>query len=217
MEVNLNKIFEDYTKITDVDNYFYMWSIKQQEAQALFDSVQQLNASKIIVIGAFKGVSTKVILQAIGDRQFDFIANIDPFFSRYVAGDDYYSVYKKAMEGITNGKIITIEAYASSPGAEIYTCTSGQLKDIPSYGINQVEGQVDLCFLDGDHHYPTCLEDFKIVWEKIRVGGVVLIHDISNSWKPHIDLLMAHINGREDVKVEQYPGIDGMAKVYKIK
>lgn len=211
--VDMNKIFEFYTH----DEFLYSWSIKEPEAQVLFNCVQKIQAKKIVVVGVFKGVSTKVILQAIGDREFDYIINIDPFFKDYHAGGSYYDDFMAAMKNVYNGEIIVLKGFASSLGKETTKFTQDDVSKIPEYRLAEINEQIDLCFIDGDHHFPTCLEDFKLIWKKIRKNGIVLLHDVTNQgWKNELQGLLDYIMTLPDAKLNIFYGIDGMGIVEKI-
>lgn len=211
--VDMNKIFEFYTH----DEFLYSWSIKEPEAQVLFNCVQKIQAKKIVVVGVFKGVSTKVILQAIGDREFDYIINIDPFFKNYHAGGSYYDDFMAAMKNVYNGEIIVLKGFASSLGKETTKFTQDDVSKIPEYRLAEINEQIDLCFIDGDHHFPTCLEDFKLIWKKIRKNGIVLLHDVTNQgWKNELQGLLDYIMTLPDAKLNIFYGIDGMGIVEKI-
>jgi hypothetical protein len=43
-------------------------------------------------------------------------------------------------------------------------------------GIHRNES-IDMCFIDGDHSYEGCYADLKAVFPKMKIGGIVLIHD----------------------------------------
>jgi predicted O-methyltransferase YrrM len=213
-QVNMSQIFECYDTH---DEFLYLWSIKEPEAQVLYDCVKKIQARKIVVVGAFKGVSTKVILQAIGDRQFDYIINIDPFFQTYHAGNNYYNDFMKAMENVYNGEIIVLKGFASTLGKEATQLTKDDIIKTPEYRLAEINDQIDLCFIDGDHHFPTCLEDFKLVWKKIRKNGIVLLHDIKNEkWEKELQLLLDYITKLPDAKLNIFYGIDGIGIVEKI-
>lgn len=45
---------------------------------------------------------------------------------------------------------------------------------------------VDLCFIDGDHHYKQVKLDFFNYWPKIKIGGILLGHDYGVSGWPGV-------------------------------
>lgn len=212
--VDMDKIFECYN---NRDQFFYDWSIKKPEAEILFNCVRQINAKKIVVVGVFKGVSTKVILQAIGDRDFDYIINIDPFFENYCDCKSYYNDFMNAMKDVYNGQIIVLKGFASKLGREARELTKDDITKIPEYRLAEINQEIDLCFIDGDHYLETCLEDFKAIWKKIRKRGIVLLHDVTNQgWKIELQGLLDYIKTLPDAKLNVFYGIDGMGIVEKI-
>ncbi len=206
--MDLNKIFELYPGKTEL---FYKWSIKQEDAQVLFDVTKELNPKKIAVIGVFKGVSSHVIIQALDS--FDTMYNIDPFFDGYIAGDNYELCYRDSIKDVAKGKIVTLKGYASTKGPETITFAN-EVKDVPEHMISNISCDLDLCFIDGDHNYPVCLHDFQEVWPKMRKGGKVVLHD-TISWKHTIDKLLDYIRNLPDASLELHPGIDGVGVVTK--
>jgi len=82
--------------------------------------------------------------------------------------------------------------------------------------LNDIEDNVDLIFIDGDHTYPTCLEDFKLAWKKIRVGGVIILHDVY-SWIHYINKLINYVKTIPNANLKMYRGEDGMGVVTKMK
>lgn len=47
-------------------------------------------------------------------------------------------------------------------------------------------GQLDWCYLDGNHSYVCALEDMDAWWPKVKVGGIMGLHDYYNNTEfPH--------------------------------
>ncbi len=47
-------------------------------------------------------------------------------------------------------------------------------------------GEIDLAFVDGDHEYPSVMIDLKLVAERVRRGGYLTAHDLSNEGLPGV-------------------------------
>jgi len=216
MTLDLEAIYEDYEAIGELSDELKRWSLKQPEAQVIHDIIKGLKPKKIVAVGLFKGVSTLVMLQALEGQDYEYILGIDPFFKGQFNivlpwedievqkdQENYYDVYKKVTSKYGD-KVKTVRGFATVAGNE-----SSNLDDKEEvlgnredwFKLREVEEGVDLIFLDGDHTYPTCLEDFKVAWDKIRVGGVVLLHDVY-SWVDEIDKALPYIRALPNAELE---------------
>ena len=43
----------------------------------------------------------------------------------------------------------------------------------------EIEGQFDALFIDGNHSYEYVKKDLENYWEKVRLGGIVALHDVN--------------------------------------
>lgn len=58
-------------------------------------------------------------------------------------------------------------------------------------GYTQIRGdsgsvkqdKIDLAFIDGDHSYEWALKDVRNIMPRIRIGGLLVMHDTLGSWK----------------------------------
>jgi predicted O-methyltransferase YrrM len=210
-ELNMQEIFNKYPEELR-DKYFYLWSIKEPDAKVLFDTIQKTNARKIVIIGAYKGVSTLVALQAVNYKDYDYIINIDPFFNNYIAGDNYESIFDQALSGYKN--TTKLKGFATTSGVEIGLHTKETKDGYKEQVLLECPKDFDLVFIDGDHSFPTCKNDFDVSLNRIRVGGKIVLHD-TKSWNKDISQLLEHINTLPKVSIELFDGIDGMAVVTK--
>ena len=52
-------------------------------------------------------------------------------------------------------------------------------------GANRLANKTqDFIFIDADHTHPTCYYDIQAYWPKLKVGGIMFVHDIDHEhWK----------------------------------
>ena len=212
--MNLDAIYDLYKTKELYDQTFYIWSIKEPEAKVLYDNV--LDANKILVIGAYKGVSTLVILQAIDGRPFDCIYNLDIFLKDFkdTKDEDYYSVFKEmVLDRSWSGRVEVIRGFASATTLKHY---AEYYQPELWWSINKAPDGLDLVFIDGDHAFPICFYDFLMVWPKMNKGGRVLLHDVGGSWAHELSSTVEYIKQLPDAQMTIHNGIDGIAVVTKV-
>ena len=76
-------------------------------------------------------------------------------------------------------------------------------------GIHK-ELSIDLAFIDGDHSYEGCLGDLRVVYPRVKHGGVILVHDCY----PNSETLRAVKEFTPDFVV--LPETCGMVRIVKI-
>jgi predicted O-methyltransferase YrrM len=54
----------------------------------------------------------------------------------------------------------------------------------------QTSANWDLVFIDALHDYPSVLEDIKVWWPLVKVGGVLMGHDFNHKW-PSVERAVA--------------------------
>ena len=75
-------------------------------------------------------------------------------------------------------------------------------KDFPEFLREKTGGKIDLAFIDGDHSYNGCLNDFKAVYPLLSPTGIVVFHDtqrIEGCREFVYDLRTKYFDGTYDV------------------
>lgn len=66
--------------------------------------------------------------------------------------------------------------------------------------------QIDILFIDGDHHYEAVKQDYKLFFPFVRKGGLVIFHDTNHSWYPGIKKAVNEIKGQK-INFNEFPGL----------
>jgi predicted O-methyltransferase YrrM len=140
---------------------------------SLFSLAVSTRATTIIEIGRFKGFSTLCLASAL---KFLDIGWQEPLQHKQRPDIDY-----AALENSKTRKLYSIDPFPTSEADEMIQ-EAGLVEYVEF--INQrsqdvdLEQQVDLIFIDGDHSYEGCKQDvFKYVLWNLRPGGYFIIHD----------------------------------------
>jgi hypothetical protein len=210
--------YEFYAGLGVNSDLFWEWSIKEEEAVILRDLCT--DARTVVSIGVFGGLSTAIALDAMpGDAAY---YAIDPFFTKYLALDNYQAAYEATIASFCRPgqRVTTLRGFASIPGPEVDELASGDewRADFSTwYQVNHVPTEIDLCFIDGDHHKEVATTDFLTVWPKVRPGGHVVLHDVSDPiWAPELACLLKLIARLPGATIGTVvTGINGIATVTK--
>lgn len=121
------------------------------------------DATLLIVIGVAYGASDCLLLMSTGPKAK--VHGIDPFVPDSQGG--WQSSAKQARRHVA--------AAAERLG---FDASRWILHEQYSYeAVVDAPARVDYLFLDGDHRYEAVRRDFEDWLPKVKVGGVVLIHD----------------------------------------
>lgn len=210
--------YKFYAELGVDSGLFRKWSIKEEEAIILRDLCA--GARVVVTIGVFGGLSTAIALDAMPDAS-EYYA-IDPFFARYTALDNYRAAYDATISCFrrSSQRVTTLQGFASIPGGEVDELAGDDERwtDFSTwYQLNRVRVDIDLCFIDGDHHKEVSTTDFLTVWPRVRPGGHVLLHDVSDPiWEPELACLLKLIARMPDATIETVTnGINGIATITK--
>lgn len=110
-----------------------------------------------VEIGVFEGVNTVELAKALAPN--GKLYGIDPFF-KGSSGVSYHKLIATSMlnrAGIKS-KVVLLEKFSYE-------------------AVDDIEGSIDLIFIDGDHSYEGIQRDWNDWFPKIKEGGVILLHD----------------------------------------
>lgn len=75
------------------------------------------------------------------------------------------------------------------------------IKKMPSIAVNNIPDGIDFVYIDGNHKYEYVIQDMKLYWEKLRIGGILGGHDIDNGFYPeHDGIVKAFVEFMADKK-----------------
>jgi predicted O-methyltransferase YrrM len=112
-------------------------------------------AQTIVEIGAFEGVSTCVMREAM-PRDANLYA-VDPFISNRYGFCVQYAIFRREVGRSANGRVIIMRQFSHE-------------------AIASWREPIDLLFLDGDHSFEGITRDFREWGHYVRPGGVILVH-----------------------------------------
>jgi len=139
----------------------------------LFSLAVSIKAVNIIEIGRFKGFSTLCLASAL---KFLDIGWQEPLQHKQRPDIDYEN-FEKTKER----KLFSIDLFPTEEATnlikEVELTQYVEFINQPSNEVN-IQGEVDLIFIDGDHSYEGCKEDvFHYVPWNLRPGGYFILHD----------------------------------------
>jgi predicted O-methyltransferase YrrM len=112
-------------------------------------------ARTIVEIGAFEGVSTRLMRVAMpGDAH---LYAIDPFVANCCGFCVQHAIFRREAGRSTNGRVILMRQFSYD-------------------AIASWREPIDLLFLDGDHSFEGVTRDFREWGRHVRPGGVILVH-----------------------------------------
>jgi predicted O-methyltransferase YrrM len=113
-------------------------------------------SSRLVEIGVFEGVTTRVIADAMPDTANLFA--VDPFF--------------KGPVGVCWGEVIARWEVSKTRGKSVRF-----VKALSEDASKLIEGNFDLIFVDADHSLPGFEKDWNTWRPRCIVGGVMAFHD----------------------------------------
>lgn len=135
------------------------------EGELLGRLVLETSARTVVEIGVYEGSSAVVLCAALGPGADLHL--IDPFI------DETGTSLNFGWRGNPTATRLAVRRAArqSGPGVHWHVARS---QDV---GRAWLGSQVDLLFIDGDHSYEGCLEDWQVWHPHIRPGGMIAFHD----------------------------------------
>lgn len=152
-----------------------------------------LNDAKTVVeIGVNKGLTTLALCEA-AHRTRGHVYGIDMWgthglYNQFKQSGDYEDTTKRLKKaGFANFTLLRKNSFDP---------------DFPSFLKESTGGKIDLAFIDGDHSYKGCLNDFKAVYPLLSDTGIVVFHDtqrIDGCREFMLDLRTKYFDGTYDV------------------
>jgi predicted O-methyltransferase YrrM len=141
--------------------------LTEEQARVLYDRAAALPAgARIVEIGSYHGRSTIILALAAPDAE---LVAIDPFAAEQIAtrerlretdvGESDLERFESNLERAgVRGRVQHIRAFSSD-------------------ALAQVDGGVDLLYVDGAHDLRNALGDIRGWGARVRDGGTMLVHD----------------------------------------
>jgi len=152
-----------FERARDVDGW-----LTEAQARRLWESARSLPPGGLVVeIGSFRGRSTIVLASALADGAH--LVAIDPH-----AGSDRgpREIAADAARGQADHAafIANLASAGVADRVQHVRATSSRAHD-------QVDGEVDLLFVDGAHRFAPARDDLVRWGARVRDGGTMLVHD----------------------------------------
>lgn len=179
IRINYHPILQQY----GVDSTeFFMGSIKDKDAEALYALVRKRKPKTVYQVGTFVGYSAMVIAHALRANGHGRLIAVDP----EIPHRTFINPVDVAREV---ARLLDLEKYIQF----VRGCHSIALGDfigykmgkkVPVIGRAVLEGlkdEVDFAFIDGDHSVCATISDFMTLKDYLKIKGVVVFHDVY-SW-----------------------------------
>lgn len=158
--------YELWDKLQNVE----LVQVRPIEMDAMIQTVKGVKKPVIVEIGSAHGASSLIFAETVKDKGGKLIC-IDNYPEDYYGQEKFGSYARKAfMQNVMKpyGRYVTLLEYPSSEAI----ARVRQLVD--------VDGWIDLLFIDGDHSYETVQKDCELYLPLLRSGGHVGFHDYNN-------------------------------------
>jgi predicted O-methyltransferase YrrM len=158
---------EAWSAVADVQGW-----MTEGQGRALFDAARSCPpGGRIVEIGSFQGRST-IVLAAGADDSVEVVA-IDPH-----AGNDRGPQEIEGFVDEAEGDHARFEANLAAAGVRDRVT---HLRAFSAEALGDVDGPIDVLYVDGAHRYAPALADIRDWGAKVADGGTLLIHDSFSS------------------------------------
>lgn len=187
-------------RIADVEGW-----LTDDQACALFEAASEVRpGGRILEIGSFRGRST-IVLATAAPEGVELIA-VDPH-----AGNDRgpQEIAGFEAEAATDHEVFNRNLAAAGVADRVR-----HVRAFSSDAHAQVDGSVDLLWVDGAHRYVPALEDLRHWGDRVVPGGQMLVHD---SWSS-IGVTLAILRHLLVSRTWRYEGrVGSLAKFRKLR
>ena len=147
------------------------WMTRSQ-GRTLYDAARDCPPGGLIVeIGSFQGRSTIVLASAAPDGATVFA--IDPH-----AGNDRGP---EEISGFETAAADDHSTFLANLDAASVSDRVTHLRMFADAALGEIEGQIDVLYVDGAHRYAPARADIRDWGRRVRPGGTLLIHDSFSS------------------------------------
>lgn len=120
---------------------------------------------KVIEIGVYEGENSVSIFSELNVEKF---YAIDPY--------DDYEDYKNCVYsvGIHKKKKIAMNRLKDVEDRIVW------IEEMSEDAVDNINEKVDFIYIDGNHDYEYVIKDMELYWGKLKDGGIMAGHDITN-------------------------------------
>jgi len=144
----------------------------RHELQWLVDKAIEINAETIVEIGSREGGSIYVLGGVPSVKRVICIDLPNSLWGWDKSDDNLRIVHQQLTQEGTQAECILLDSHDPHT---VKLLKDHFLQDTP----------IDLLFIDGDHTYEGCLQDYKTYSPLVRPGGIVALHDIASPPPKH--------------------------------
>jgi predicted O-methyltransferase YrrM len=146
--------------------------LTDDQAQRLWNAARALDPpARIVEIGSFRGRSTVVLALAAADG-VEVVA-IDPH-----AGNDRGP---QELTGFEEAAEQDHDVFLANLAAAGVSDRVRHVRAFSHAALADVEGEIDVLFIDGAHRFAPALDDIRRWGARVRPGGTMLVHDSFSS------------------------------------
>lgn len=149
------------TRLLNVFHYLRIFDAHSQMTTTEKLSLEKFAEGKqnALEIGTYMGVSANLIAKKL--HESGFLHCVDPFIDRKNAQNPGLSIAKRDMRrNNISPKIKFLIGFSTDEVIQA-----------------RIPNDLDFVFVDGDHSYEGLKNDWDIVCRKVKVGGIVCLHD----------------------------------------
>lgn len=174
---------EAFEAVADVEG----WMTRDQ-ARKLWDRAAELDAeARVVEIGSFRGRSA-IILASAAKPGVEIIA-IDPHIGTDRGPQE---IVTTAELGQSDNEVFNANLTKAGVRDRVR-----HVRKLSQDALTDVEGAIDLLYIDGAHRYGPARDDIIAWGERVAPGGTLLIHDSFSSIGVTLALLRAVTFGSE--------------------
>jgi predicted O-methyltransferase YrrM len=141
--------------------------LTEEQARVLYDRAAALPAgARIVEIGSYHGRSTIILALAAPEAE---VVAIDPFAAEQIATRE-----RLRESDVGESDLETFESNLERAGVRRRV---QHVRAFSSDALAQVDGGVDLLYVDGAHDLRNALGDIRGWGARVRDGGTMLVHD----------------------------------------
>lgn len=158
------------------------------QARRLWEGARRVGAAgRIVEIGSFRGRSTIVLAKAAADLVE--VAAVDP----HRGGDRGPNEYDPHAQ-LGDSDYETFHANLAQAGVDQRV---RHVRRPSEQALDDVEGQIDMLYIDGAHRYGFAKADIELWGGRVRAGGSMFIHDAFSAVGVMLAQLRLLFTGRE--------------------
>jgi len=151
-------------------------AISKNHGHNIYALVRMVKPEKAVETGTANGYSTSFILKAMAKNNKGVLYSIDfpEIEGRQYSPDDFYREKGGAVipKDRQSGWLVPDDLRAR------FKLFTGKSQNILPRLLPELE-EIDLFFHDSEHTYEAMMYEFKIAWQHLRPGGVLLAHDVN--------------------------------------